>query len=164
METAHFSASLQASVERMGAQVDPARIHLNAGRLWEPVPYAEYQALAEESEYAGWVAALGLRANHFTVSVNALKTFHDLASLLDFLEGERFPLNLAGGRIKGTPEVLLEQAATLADRQPVEFADGPHEVPTCYYEFARRYPNAQGQLYEGFVASSADKIFESTNR
>jgi hypothetical protein len=37
-------------------------------------------------------------------------------------------------------------------------------VPACYYEFARRYPIANGELYQGFIAASADKIFESTNR
>jgi len=164
LETRHFSHFLQETVARLCAQVDPAAIQLWSGRLWEPVTHEVYQRLAEESEYAGWVAALGLRANHFTVSVNHLQSFAGLPELLDFLEEQGFPLNMAGGRIKGTPEVLLEQASTLADRQPVEFADGTHTVPTCYYEFARRYPDARGQLYEGFVAASADKIFESTNR
>jgi hypothetical protein len=46
----------------------------------------------------------------------------------------------------------------------VEFADGQmHAVPTCYYEFAKRYPDASGKLFQGFVATSADKIFESTD-
>ncbi len=164
LETRHFSEELQAVVDGLCAQVDPSKISLSGGRLWEPVTYEVYQRLAEESEYAGWVAALGLRANHFTVSVNHLTTFEGLPGLLDFLEEQGFPLNMAGGRIKGTPEVLLEQASTLADRQPVEFADGTHSVPTCYYEFAKRYPDADGKLYDGFVAASADKIFESTNR
>ncbi|MGL4837356.1 MAG: DUF1338 domain-containing protein, partial [Shewanella sp.] len=35
--------------------------------------------------------------------------------------------------------------------------------PSCFYEFALRYPKANGELYTGFVAASADKIFESTN-
>ena len=65
---------------------------------------------------------------------------------------------------RGSPEVLLEQASTLADRQTFTFAGGEeHEISTCYYEFARRYPDADGELYQGFVAASADKIFESTN-
>ncbi len=32
-----------------------------------------------------------------------------------------------------------------------------------FYEFAKRYPTANGKLYQGFVAASADKFFESTN-
>jgi hypothetical protein len=45
----------------------------------------------------------------------------------------------------------------------VQFTDGTRNIPSCFYEFARRYPMANGQLYGGFVAASADKIFESTN-
>ncbi|MGB6140662.1 MAG: DUF1338 domain-containing protein, partial [Pseudoalteromonas rhizosphaerae] len=36
-------------------------------------------------------------------------------------------------------------------------------VPSCFYEFALRYAKPDGELYTGFVAASADKIFESTN-
>ncbi len=59
---------------------------------------------------------------------------------------------------------LLEQSSTMANTVTVELSDGPLEVPGCYYEFARRYPDADGVLYEGFIAASADRIFESTNR
>jgi len=38
-----------------------------------------------------------------------------------------------------------------------------HEIPSCYYEFARRYEDKNGELYGGFIAKSADKIFESTD-
>lgn len=167
LETSKFSPSLQATVDRLCRQVDPAAVRTPdvfwAGRLWEPVAYDEFRALDKESEYAAWVAAHGLRANHFTVSVNALRTFSTLEQLLDFVEEQGFKLNTSGGRVKGTPEVLLEQGSTLADHLEVPFADGRRQVPTCYYEFARRYPDKDGKLYEGFVAASADKIFESTN-
>ena len=46
----------------------------------------------------------------------------------------------------------------------VEFADGGLTVPGCYYEFTRRYPLASGDLFQGFVAKSADRIFQSTDR
>ncbi len=64
---------------------------------------------------------------------------------------------------KGQPEVLLEQSSTLADDYAVMFSDGELRIPSCFYEFAIRYPKADGELYTGFVAASADKIFESTN-
>lgn len=168
LETQRFSRRLQEIVASLCGQVPAAAVEqpsiFRAGRLWAPIPYATWQTLREESEYAAWVAALGLRANHFTISVNALTTFADLPSLLEFIEAEGFALNTSGGRIKGGPEVLLEQASTLADRVPVTFAGGEvHEIPTCYYEFARRYQGPDGRLYEGFVAASADRIFESTD-
>jgi hypothetical protein len=34
-----------------------------------------------------------------------------------------------------------------------------HDIPGCYYEFALRHNG-----FDGFIAGSADKIFESTNK
>ena len=51
----------------------------------------------------------------------------------------------------------------MADRIPVTFADKTVEIPSCFYEFAKRYEMPDGEIYTGFVAASADKIFESTN-
>ncbi len=133
-----------------------------AGRPWK-VTHVQYQALLAESEYAAWVAAFGFRVNHFTVDVNALSTFPDLAALNAFLVEHGFVLNDAGGAIKGTPAELLEQSSTRADSIDVTFDDATVRIPSCYYEFAKRYPLASGELFQGFIAASADKIFESTN-
>lgn len=134
-----------------------------SGRPWT-VDYTTYEALGRESEYAAWLAAFGFRANHFTVFANALRTFSDLAGLNHFLRSNGFRLNAAGGEIKGSPGIRLEQSSTLADEVGVEFAGGPRSVPGCYYEFARRYPMPDGKLFQGFNEKSADKIFESTDR
>jgi hypothetical protein len=133
-----------------------------AGRPWR-VLRAEYEALLAESEYAAWVAAFGFRVNHFTVDVNALTTFGDLAALNAFLVEQGFELNDAGGAIKGTPAEHLEQSSTRAEAIAVDFADGTLQIPSCYYEFARRYRLPSGELFHGFVPRSADKIFESTD-
>jgi len=45
----------------------------------------------------------------------------------------------------------------------VTFSDTEHTIPGCFYEFAKRYPQSNGSLYQGFIAASADKIFESTD-
>jgi hypothetical protein len=133
-----------------------------AGRPWQ-LRRAEYDTLLIESEYAAWVAAFGFRVNHFTVDVNALTTFPDLESLNAFLIDHGFALNQAGGTIKGTPAQRLEQSSTLADTITVELAGESARIPSCYYEFARRYALPNGELFQGFVPASADKIFESTN-
>ncbi len=133
-----------------------------AGRPWR-VTHAQYAALLAESEYAAWVAAFGFRVNHFTVDVNALSTFPDLIALDAFLVEHGFTLNDAGGVIKGTPADHLEQLSTRADSIEVGFDDASVRIPSCYYEFARRYPLPSGDLFHGFVPSSADKIFESTD-
>lgn len=135
-----------------------------AGRPWAPLEFEDYQRLCNESEYAGWLAALGLRANHFTVSINQLRHLRGVEPVLQFVESAGYAINEAGGRVKGSPDTLLEQGATLADRISVDFADTPHVIPTCYYEFALRYPDESGRLYDGFVPASADRIFESTHR
>ena len=43
------------------------------------------------------------------------------------------------------------------------FIEGDYEVPSCFYEFAYRHTMENGELFGGFVATSANKIFESTN-
>lgn len=135
-----------------------------AGTLWQPIAYPHYLDLQQSTEYGAWFAALGLRPNHFTINVNSLDSFEGLPELLDFVERAGYQLSESGGRIKGTPAELLEQGSTVADRLEVAFADGAtHTIPTCYYEFALRHPMPSGEMYDGFVAASADKIFESTN-
>lgn len=134
-----------------------------SGRPWN-VDYTTYEALGRESEYAAWMAAFGFRANHFTVFLNALRTFPGLPELNHFLKANGFRLNAAGGEIKGSPGIYLEQSSTLASEATVDFTGGPRAVPGCYYEFARRYPMPDGKLFQGFNEKSADKIFESTDR
>ncbi|MEO6774666.1 MAG: DUF1338 domain-containing protein [Kofleriaceae bacterium] len=133
-----------------------------AGRPWQCTA-GDYHALLAESEYAAWMAAFGFRVNHFTVSVNALTTFASLAELDAFLVAEGFVLNTAGGTIKGTPADRLEQSSTRADTIAVDLAGEVVQLPSCYYEFAKRYPLPTGELFHGFVPASADKIFESTD-
>ncbi|TWT47914.1 hypothetical protein KOR42_41120 [Thalassoglobus neptunius] len=133
------------------------------GRPWT-VTSQQYTALSEESEYAGWLSAYGYCANHFTVLVNALAHIDSLEELNSLLKEQGFELNSEGGEIKGSPSDFLEQSSTLASMIDVNFADGPMRIPGCYYEFAKRYPMADGTLFSGFVAKSADKIFQSTDR
>ncbi|NNU16399.1 DUF1338 domain-containing protein [Parvularcula sp. ZS-1/3] len=136
---------------------------LNSGRCWKS-DFATYERLYEESEYAAWFSAFGFCANHFTVFVNALEGFKNLEELASFIEDAGYPMNRSGGLVKGSPEVYLEQCSTMATKVTVSFEDGEHELPSCFYEFAKRFEMPAGGLYQGFVAASADKIFESTNR
>ena len=168
LEIGALSDAAQAIIAKLVEDVDIVRLKsedlLWSGRLWSPIAYSDYCTLLEESEYAAWVAALGIRPNHFTLSVHELNLTPTLEGVLDVVEEAGYDINESGGRVKGSPEVLLEQGSTMADRMAVEFADGEvHEIPTCYYEFARRYNAPDGKLYNGFVAASADKIFESTD-
>lgn len=134
-----------------------------SGTLFSPLSFNIYNILREESEYAAWFYVFGFRANHFTVSINSLKKYDDISKVNELIKNNGFTLNTSGGEIKGTPADLLQQSSTMADIVTVKFTEGSYEVPSCYYEFAQRFPDSGGHLYSGFIASSADKIFESTN-
>ena len=135
---------------------------LYSGAPWE-VSAEDYRTLLAESEYAAWMAAWGFRANHFTVSVNFLDSGLSLEEVNGKLKENGFRLNSSGGEIKGGESVFLAQSSTMADKQEVSFSDENLEIPSCFYEFAQRYPLPNGEMYRGFVEASADKIFESTN-
>ena len=161
-----FSDELQKTVHEMVDSIDEDAVtadnFLYSGTHWD-VSYETYQKLLAESEYAAWMSAWGYRANHFTVSINHLAQFDTIEQVNQKLKDAGFKLNTSGGEIKGSPEVLLEQSSTLADDAKVAFSDGEKAVPSCFYEFALRYLKPDGEIYTGFVAASADKIFESTN-
>ena len=144
-----------------GLAEDPSCLY--AGRLWR-CDRETWQMLADVSEYAGWMALFGLRANHFTVDVRSLKSFADLPEVNGWLRSLGFPLNDSGGEIKGSREICLEQSSTRAANVEVQLDDAVVTAPGCYVEFAQRHLDASGQLFSGFVADNADKIFESTHR
>lgn len=136
-------------------------------RPW-PIDYQSYLYLEKESEYASWIYAHGICVNHFTISVNSLKKYNNLNILNKFLKENNFLLNNSGPEIKGSEEDLLLQSSTMADSITKKFSDGNFVIPTSYLEFAKRlpYPSGihQGELFQGFIPESADKIFESTIR
>lgn len=161
------SQFLQKTMKECFAQISKGKLVpselIFAGSLFSPLSYKVYTELREESEYAAWFYVFGFRANHFTVSVNSLQKYKNINDVNELLKRNGFLLNSSGGEIKGTRGDLLQQSSTIADNVAVSFIEGSFEVPCCYYEFAQRYPDQNGQLFNGFVAKSADKIFESTN-
>ncbi|MBU1011525.1 MAG: DUF1338 domain-containing protein [Bacteroidetes bacterium] len=136
---------------------------LFSGRVWELPSFEVYNTLRIESEYAAWLYVFGFRANHFTVSINALKTLNSVEKVNEFLKLKGYLINDSGGEIKGSPAELLEQSSIKSETIKVDFKEGIFDIPGCYYEFAKRYPDTDGKLYSGFIAKSADKIFESTD-
>lgn len=161
-----FSPEVQAIIHKLVDQLPTEAVtadnFLYSGKQWD-VSFEDYKTLLAESEYAAWMAAWGYRANHFTVSINHLENHDTIESVNEAVKAGGFALNSVGGEIKGDKAVKLEQSSTMADKAPVAFSDKTVEIPSCFYEFAKRYPLANGELYTGFVAASADKIFESTN-
>lgn len=147
-------------------------LFLHSG-LWRLPALEDYRQLAAESEYAAWVIYNRYYLNHFTISVHNLKEGYNTIPLFNaFLEKHGFVLNDAGGKIKTSPDGLLSQSSTVAEMIDAEFAGGVHQpISGSYVEFAERkvLPQFAGEKdvkrehrREGFEASNADKIFEST--
>lgn len=165
--TKDFSGFLQNEVKKCVDQINVDKLRscelLYSGKLWGELDFDTYQKLLAESEYAAWLYVFGFRANHFTVFLNNMHRLNTVESINNFLKQNGFKLNTSGGEIKGNSKELLEQSSTMANEVDIKFYQGKFKVLNSYYEFARRYPKSDGKLYQGFVASSADKIFESTN-
>lgn len=153
---------LNSSILAIPTEVLNSNNIVSSGRAW-PISYDVYTKLYEQSEYAAWFYVFGFAVNHFTISINHLETFTTIEEVNDYLKGNQYNLNTSGGEIKGSEEVLLEQSSTLAEKIDIEFSDGIHKIPSCFYEFIKRHKDEKGILYNSFIVESADKIFESTN-
>jgi len=167
LQTEQFSPFLQSTVAQLIDEIPAKTLQspslIYSGSTWDTPVYETYLKLKKESEYAAWLYVFGFRANHFTISINALKKYGDIHLLNQFLKKKGYLLNDSGGEVKGSPEELLEQSSTKAGKSDIQFKKGIFNIPSCYYEFAKRYPQVSGKLYGGFIAKSADKIFESTD-
>lgn len=165
--TSEFSPFLQQTVKDWINGIPAGKLAsrnlIYSGNLSGLPSFEVFEKLRKESEYAAWLYVNGFCANHFTVSVNSLKKYDSIAKVNAFLKKNGFLMNDAGGEIQGNPEELLEQSSIRAGMVKTQFAEGIYEVPGCYYEFAKRYPDRDGKLYSGFIAKSADKIFQSTD-
>jgi len=167
LKTEEFSQHLQETVKKIVDKIPQERLQssdlIYSGNMWGLPSYQVYLQLREESEYAAWLYVYGFCANHFTVSINFLEKLDTIQKVNGMLKANGFQMNDSGGEIKGAPDQLLEQSSIKSEIVAVDFEEGSFEVPGCYYEFARRYADVDGKLYSGFIAKSADKIFESTD-
>jgi hypothetical protein len=143
--------------------------------LWQLPTLEDYKALLEESEYAAWVIYNRYYLNHYTISVHQLDGEHrTLEQFNDFLKSIGITLNNAGGEIKVSPDGLLRQSSSVAEKIEAEFAGGDKAVISgSYVEFAERLPLPEfahlpfaeikrHMRRDGFESGNADKIFEST--
>ncbi|KIC96211.1 DUF1338 domain-containing protein [Flavihumibacter solisilvae] len=143
--------------------------------LWQTPLLEDYLQLQEESEYASWAIYNRYYLNHFTISVHNLpEGYNTVATFNEFLEQHGFKLNDSGGKVKVSPDKLLLQSSTIAQKVEAEFANGKTRmIPGSYVEFAERRPLARfahlpafaltrEHRREGFEAGNADRIFEST--
>lgn len=146
---------------------------------WPLPTWDDYQTLLAESEYAAWAIYNRYYLNHFTISVHDLPSgFNTLEGFNEFLEGIGIVLNDSGGKSKISEDSKLKQSSTVAQIVSSEFRTKEggtefHDISGSYVEFAERLPLDEfahlpaeeirrEHRRDGFEASNADKIFEST--
>ena len=143
--------------------------------LWSLPSLNDFKNLLKESEYASWVIYNRYYLNHYTISVHELiKGFNTLKKFNKFLEKLNIKLNNSGGVIKKSKDGLLLQSSTIANKVKAKFLNNEtFMISGSYVEFAERkvFPEFKNlpiediepkHRREGFEASNADKIFEST--
>lgn len=173
LELTECSTGLQEIVKGMAKSVPEGATKrddfLISGRPWPAISLEDYQKLEAESPYTAWVATVGFMPNHFTILANALSEdkFSSLADVNAFVHKHGYALNGSPDKeINGSPDVFLEQSSTEAKPYiETEFAGGEKlMVPGVFYEFAKRYPTEDGELFDKFVDKNAREIFKSTDR
>ena len=143
--------------------------------LWALPTKEDYENLLSESEYAAWVIYNRYYLNHYTISVHDLpQPYNRLESFNTFLKSIGIELNDSGGEIKTSKDGLLRQSSSVANQVKARFYDGEiRAIAGSYVEFAERgvlpvfrdiEPIKINRKHrrDGFEASNADKIFEST--
>ena len=187
LKVASFSKKIQNIIKSYTDEVtsDPVdSLNLNDSKeidsylhkaLWRIPTWEDYSTLKEVSEYAAWVIYNRYYLNHYTITVDGLpEGYNTLEQFNTFLNSIGVELSDAGGFIKTSKDGLLLQSSTISQVCESTFSNGDkHKIAGSYVEFAERkilpeFKNLPKQEIkrehrrEGFEASNADKIFEST--
>ena len=141
-------------------------------RPWQPPQSSVVEAVNAVSQYGAWVLIHGYAVNHFTGYVNRQHTEHypDIETTARGLAAQGIPMK---DKIEGSEGNGLRQTATQAVTEMVTVRDDNGELTQipwtyAYYEIAQRNAIAVGdhknQLFEGFLTSQAQNLFEMTKR
>jgi hypothetical protein len=147
-------------------------INFLSNPLWSLPSLNDYNDLLEETEYGSWVIYNRYYLNHYTISVHELiDKYNTLEKFNAFVTRIGIKLNDSGGIIKKSEDGLLLQSSSIANKVKANFTEGSSLISGSYIEFAERkilpkYINVTNikpaHRRDGFEASNADKIFEST--
>jgi len=132
----------------------------------------DFNDLLKETEYGSWVIYNRYYLNHYTISVHELiDQYNTLEKFNAFVTKIGIKLNDSGGVIKESKDGLLLQSSSVSNKVKANFTQGSSLISGSYVEFAERrilpkYSNVSEiksiHRRDGFEASNADKIFEST--
>lgn len=140
--------------------------------LWSLPSLNDFNDLLKETEYGSWVIYNRYYLNHYTISVHELiDQYNTLEKFNAFVTKIGIKLNDSGGVIKESKDGLLLQSSSVSNKVKANFTQGSSLISGSYVEFAERrilpkYSNVSEiksiHRRDGFEASNADKIFEST--
>lgn len=136
-------------------------------RAWSAPTLEEYDIVRQENELLAWVLAFGRMINHYGISLHNKSTYPNFRNFIaDITKTKHVKLNHVGGIIKGSPKIMIEQAATQGVDVCVPFKDGTLQLPGAFIEFVWRHPLKANPIlwkdyYTGFIPANADNIIES---
>ena len=142
-------------------------------RPWQPPKLSVVESVNAVSQYGAWVLLHGYAVNHFTGYVNRQHTslYPDIETTARGLATQGIPMK---DRIEGSIATGLRQTATQAVTEMVTVKEDNsgelRQIPWtyAYYEIAQRNAIAIGdnktQLFEGFLTSQAQNLFEMTRK
>ena len=141
-------------------------------RPWQPPKLSVVEAVNAVSQYGAWVLLHGYAVNHFTGYVNRQDTalYPDIESTARGLAARGIPMK---DKIEGSEGNGLRQTATQAVTEMVTVKDDSRKLTQipwtyAYYEIAQRnaisIEENKSKLFEGFLTSQAQNLFEMTKR
>ena len=141
-------------------------------RPWQPPKLSVVETVNSVSQYGAWVMLHGYAVNHFTGYVNRQHTdlYPDIETTASGLAAHGIPMK---DKIEGSESNGLRQTATQAVTEMVTVEDDRGRLTEvtwtyAYYEIAQRNAIAMGanktKLFEGFLTSQAQNLFEMTKR
>lgn len=158
--------ALSKEAQDLERHVEMLSQHMNQ-RFWPLPTYKEYMDLKEENELMSWVILFGRAVNHFGVGVYTLNEWNNLTEFNSYAKmAHSISLNDAGGEIKGSVSLGIEQSSTIGQNHKFDLEGGSVIVVGSFMEFVWRHskvekPKRFGEYYTGFIASNANKVIES---
>jgi hypothetical protein len=142
-------------------------------RPWQPPYTTIVEATNNVSQYGAWVLLHGYTVNHFTADINRQQTtpYRDIETTAQALAAKGVPMK---DEIEGSLANGLRQTSTQAVREMVTVRDKNSGELTyipwtyAYYELAERHSieiiPGNRQLFEGFLPTQAQNLFEMTTK
>jgi Domain of unknown function (DUF1338) len=140
-------------------------VHYLSHRPWPLPTVREFKTVEEFNPLLAWVLVHGHRVNHFGLAIYLMSRFHSFADFNRWI-ATHLPLSLRGSIVKGSPQLGIEQTASVAQCVSMKLADGSVQISKPFIEFVWRYLQRSNPIYwedyfQGFISENADRVIET---